>query len=179
VFGIETVVVGTVTDALADVLENFGVHWQLLFIQSLNFLCVVGILYYFAFRPILKTMEERKAKIESGLRYAEEMRERLAQSDATVQAQLAKTREEARQIIDDAKRQARDYAAQQKEEIERLTQHMITSAKQNIADEKARMMADLKEEVKVLVSDVAAKVLAKELSSEERTRYLNEAALQL
>ena len=65
-FGIETVILGAVTDALADVLKNFGVNWQLLLIQSLNFLCVVGILYYFAFKPILKTMEERRAKIESG-----------------------------------------------------------------------------------------------------------------
>jgi F-type H+-transporting ATPase subunit b len=166
-------------DALTDVLENFGVHWQLLLIQSLNFLCVVGILYYFAFKPILKTMEERRAKIESGLRYAEEMRERLAQSDVTVREQLTQAREEARQIIEDAKRQAKDYADQQRAEIERLTQQMIASAKQNIADEKNKMMADLKGEVKELVADVAAKVLARELSAEERTRYWDEAVLQL
>ncbi|MDR1366542.1 MAG: F0F1 ATP synthase subunit B [Puniceicoccales bacterium] len=178
-FGIETVFVGAVMDALADVLENFGVHWQLLLIQSLNFLCVIGILYYLAFKPILKTMEERRAKIESGLRYAEEMRDQLAQSDATVREQLAQAREEARQIIEDAKRQAKDYADKQKKEIEQLTQNMITSAKQNIADEKAKMMADLKGEVKILVADVAAKVLARELSSEERTRYLDRAVLRL
>ncbi|MDR1907085.1 MAG: F0F1 ATP synthase subunit B [Puniceicoccales bacterium] len=178
-FGIETVVLGALTDALADVLESFGVHWQLLLIQSLNFLCVVGILYYFAFKPILKTMEERRTKIESGLRYAEEMREQLAQSDVTVRERLVQAREEARQIIEDAKQQAKDYAAKQKEEIEQLTEHMIASAKQNIADEKTKMMADLKDEVKLLVADVAAKVLTKELSAEERSRYLDGAVLQL
>ncbi|MDR0418399.1 MAG: F0F1 ATP synthase subunit B [Puniceicoccales bacterium] len=178
-FEIETVFVGTVMDALTDVLENFGVHWQLLLIQSLNFLCVVGILYYFAFKPILKTMEERRTKIESGLRYAEEMREQLARSDVAVREQLAQAKEEARQIIEDAKRQAQDYAAKQKEEIEQLTQNMIASAKQNIADERAKMIVDLKDEVKVLVADMAAKVLARELSSEERTRYLDRAVLRL
>jgi F-type H+-transporting ATPase subunit b len=178
-FGIETIVLGVLTDALADVLENFGVHWQLLLIQSLNFLCVVGILYYFAFKPILKTMEERRTKIESGLRYAEEMREQLAQSDATVRERLAQAREEARQIIEDAKQQAKDYTVKQKEEIEQLTERMIASAKQNIVDEKTKMMADLKDEVKLLVADVAAKVLTKELSSEERMRYLDGAVLQL
>jgi F-type H+-transporting ATPase subunit b len=179
VFEIETVVLGSVTDALADALENFGVHWQLLLIQSLNFLCVVGILYYFAFKPILKTMAERRAKIESGLRYAEEMREQLAQSDTTVREQLLQAREEAQQIVEAAKQQAQDYVNRQKEEVERLTQQMIDSAKQNIADEKTKMMADLKGEVKGLVADVTAKVLAKELSSEERMHYLDRAALQL
>jgi F-type H+-transporting ATPase subunit b len=179
VFGIETVVLGSITDTLVDVLENFDVHWQLLLIQSLNFLCVVGILYYFAFKPILKTMAERRAKIESGLRYAEEMREQLAQSDATAREQLLRAREEAQQIIEAAKRQAQDYATRQREEIEQLTQRMIDAAKQNIADERAKMMADLRGEVKGLVADVAAKVLAKELSSEERAYYLDRATLQL
>jgi F-type H+-transporting ATPase subunit b len=179
VFEVETVFLATITDALTDVLKNFGVHWQLLLIQSLNFLCVVGILYYFAFKPILKTMEERRSKIESGLRYAEEMRQQLVQSDEMIRERLVQAREEARQIVETAKQQAKDYAAQQKMEIEQLTEQMIASAKQNIADEKAKMLADLKDEVKVLVADVAAKVLAKELSVEERTRYLKGAGLQL
>ncbi|MDR2372373.1 MAG: F0F1 ATP synthase subunit B [Puniceicoccales bacterium] len=178
-FGIETVVLGSITDTLVDVLENFGVHWQLLLIQSLNFLCVVGILYFFAFKPILKTMAERRAKIESGLHYAEEMREQLAQSDVTVREQLLRAREEAQQIIEAAKQQAQDYATRQREEVERLTQQIIDAAKQSIADEKTKMMADLRGEVKGLVADVAAKVLAKELSSEERAHYLDRAALQL
>ncbi|MDR0740180.1 MAG: F0F1 ATP synthase subunit B [Puniceicoccales bacterium] len=178
-FEIETVVLGSITDALVDVLENFGVHWQLLLIQSLNFLCVVGILYFFAFKPILKTMAERRTKIESGLRYAEEMREQLAQSDVTVREQLLRAREEAQQIIEAAEQQAQDYATRQREEVERLTQQMIDAAKQSIADEKTKMMADLRGEVKGLVADVAAKVLARELSSEERAHYLDRAVLQL
>lgn len=173
-----TVILGSAVDSLIDTLGKFGVHWPLLFIQALNFLCVVAVLYYFAFRPILRTMEERRSKIESGLKYAEEMREQLARSDATVREQLAQAREEARQIMEDAQQQAQDYADRQKKEIEQLTQHMIESAKQNIASEKAKMLADLKGEAKLLVADVASKVLAKELSSGERRLYLDRAEMQ-
>jgi F-type H+-transporting ATPase subunit b len=178
VFGIATVTLGAVTGVSASVFETFGVHWQLLLIQSLNFLCVVGILYYFAFKPVLETMKERRAKIESGLQYAEEMRKKLAQSDATVSERLAEAREEARRIIDEARRQAKDYGEKQKSEIERLTQNMVTTARQSIAEEKAKMMEDLKGEVKVLVTEVASKVLSRELSSEERVRYLDNAGIQ-
>jgi hypothetical protein len=45
VFGTETFVLGALTDALTNVLESFGVHWQRLLIQSLNYLSVIGILY--------------------------------------------------------------------------------------------------------------------------------------
>jgi F0F1-type ATP synthase membrane subunit b/b' len=109
-------------------------------------------------------MEERRMKIESGLCYAEEMPEQSAQSDVTIPERLVQAQEEICQIIEDAKQQAKYYAAKQKEEIEQLTEHMIASAKQNIADEKIKMMVDLKDEVKLLVADVAAKVLAKEFS---------------
>jgi hypothetical protein len=41
------------------------------------------------------------------------------------------------------------------------------------------MTADLKDEVKVLVADTAARVLARDLSFEERTRYLDRAVFRL
>ena len=168
----------TAIDSFVEVLGIFGVKWQLLLIQAINFLCILSVLYFFAFRPILKTMEERRTKIESGLKYAEEMKEQLAKSDITIKAQLAKARDEARQIIEEAQQQAQEYAEKQKAEIEQLTQNMVATAKQNIADERTKMLANLKGEVKLLVVDITSKVLAKELSLQERTRYLSETEIQ-
>lgn len=167
-----TVVLGNIEGAPVGLLESFGVHWQLLLIQSLNFLGVVAILYFFAFKPILKTMEERKSKIENGLRYAEEMRLQLERSDAVVRGRLTQAKEGAHQILEDAKQQAKIYSSKQKAEVERLTQGMVDAAKRNIAEEKTKMLRDLKGEMKALAVDVISKVLEKEMSAEERKRYL-------
>lgn len=175
---------GTVTPvvlagAFSEFLDAFGIHWQLLLIQALNFLCVVTVLYYFALRPILKTMEARREKIESGLAYAEEMKEKLAEVDERAAKRLVLAKEEARKIVEEAKVQAKSYTDKQQREMEQMTQEMLASAKQSIADEKAQMLHDLKGEVKVLVTEVAAKVLSRELSPEERERYTEVAEIEL
>jgi F-type H+-transporting ATPase subunit b len=177
--GAGAVILATVHGASPGLLEVFGVHWQLLLIQSLNFLCVVAILYYFAFKPILRTMEERKSKIENGLKYAEDMRAQLEDSEAVIRERLLQAKEEARRILEDAKHQAKLYGDRQKSEIEQLTQEMIDSAKRSITEEKARMLLNLKGEMKALVVAVASKVLAKELSAVERKRYLSEVEIHL
>ncbi|MDR1435542.1 MAG: F0F1 ATP synthase subunit B [Puniceicoccales bacterium] len=178
-FEIGTVIADAAGAVPSGLLETFGVQWQLLLIQSLNFLCVVAILYFFAFKPVLKTMEERKSKIESGLQYAEEMRLQLESSDAAIRDRLGQAKEEAHQIMEEARRQSEIYSDKQKAEMEQLTQGMLDGARRNIAEEKAKMFHDLKSEVKTLVTDIAAKVLAKELSLAEHKRYLDEIEIQL
>jgi F-type H+-transporting ATPase subunit b len=178
-FGATAVILSTVDGASSGVLGAFGVHWQLLLIQALNFLCVIAILYFFAFKPILKTMEERKSKIENGLKYAEEMRVQLESSEAVIRERLSQAKEEARRILEDAKHQAKVYGDRQKVEMEQLAKGMVDTAKRNVAEEKARMLRDLKGEVKALVIDVTSKVLAKELSAVERKRYLSEVEIHL
>lgn len=158
-------------NVLTEVAQTFGVHWQLLLIQALNFLCVIGILYYVAFKPVLKTMDERRSKIERGLQYAEEMKHKLAQADTAVEERLTEAKAEACRIIENAKAEAEKYSVRQRTEAEHLAHEMIESAKQTIQAEKAKVIDDLKDEVKVLVTDVAAKVLDKTLTDEDRQRY--------
>ncbi|MDE6576375.1 MAG: F0F1 ATP synthase subunit B [Opitutales bacterium] len=160
-----------IANVLTEVAETFGVHWQLLLIQSLNFLCVVGILYYFAFKPVLKTMDERRSKIERGLQYADEMKQKLAQADSAVEERLSEAKAEACRIVENAKIEAEKYSVRQRTEAEHLAHEMIESAKQTIQAEKAKVVDDLKDEVKVLVTDIVAKILVKSMTDEERRRY--------
>ncbi|UPA28566.1 MAG: F0F1 ATP synthase subunit B [Verrucomicrobiota bacterium] len=160
-----------IANVLTEVAKAFGVHWQLLLIQSLNFLCVVGILYYFAFKPVLKTMDERRSKIEHGLQYADEMKQKLAQADSAVEERLSEAKAEACRIVENAKIEAEKHSVRQRTEAEHLAHEMIESAKQTIQAEKAKVVDDLKDEVKVLVTDVVAKILVKSMTDEERRRY--------
>ena len=159
--------------AFNELLSHFGVHWQLLLIQGINFLCVVAILYYFAFRPILKTMEERRAKIESGLKYADDMKSQLTKVGELTKKEIVVAREEARKIIENAQTQAQNYSTQQKIESEEMTQRMLDAAKLSISEEKEKMLSDLKTEVKSLVIDVTSKVLKSNLTETDRERYIN------
>ena len=62
-------------------LEQLGINWKLLVSQGVNFFILLTVLALLVYRPLLKTMEERKKKIELGLRGAEEVESRLKAID--------------------------------------------------------------------------------------------------
>lgn len=77
-----------------------------LLFQIINFFILVAILAKFAYKPLLKVLEERRNKIESDLDAAAQAREAAAQLQAEYEAQLRSARAEAQAIIDKAVKQA-------------------------------------------------------------------------
>ena len=65
----------------------------------MNFLILLGILTFFLFRPLLKVLEERKKKIELGLRVGREAEERLAAIDKMKEEKLGEAEKTAFEII--------------------------------------------------------------------------------
>jgi F-type H+-transporting ATPase subunit b len=62
-------------------MEKLGINLGFFIFQVLNFLVLMVLLYAFAYRPILKMLDDRKKKIAQGLedaRVAAEARERGA-----------------------------------------------------------------------------------------------------
>ena len=67
--------------AVTRLMGTFGVQSELLIAQILNFCLVAYLLYRFAIKPTLKTVEERQKKIADGLQYAESMKQQLAAAE--------------------------------------------------------------------------------------------------
>ena len=55
----------------ASVLNDFGVEKPLLLAQIVNFAIVAFLLWKFAFKPVMATIDARKKAIDDGLRYTE------------------------------------------------------------------------------------------------------------
>ena len=89
--------------AETGIIDKFGLQVNYVVIQAVSFLIVMAVLYRFAIKPTIVTMDERATKIESGLKYAEEMRAKLdatqQESAAIVKQAQSKTIEEARAEI--------------------------------------------------------------------------------
>jgi F-type H+-transporting ATPase subunit b len=141
------------------------------------FLTVVAILYKFAFGPIAKALDEREQGILNTIASAQKQNDDAKDLLRQYQEKLDASKEEVRQIIDnakkDAQRQAEDIIAKAREaaglerdramkEIESAT----TSALQNIAQRSA-----------TLATSLAGKMIRAEVKPEQH-RNLIDAALQ-
>lgn len=88
-----------------------------LLFQIVNFFVLVGILAKFAYKPLLKVLEDRRNKIASDLDNAAQARQSAEQMKAEYEAQLSKARSEAQAIVDKAVKQAAKEGQAQLEAI--------------------------------------------------------------
>lgn len=158
---------------------HFGVRWELLVAQVCNFCIVAFLLYRFAFRPVLKTIDERQRKIAEGLQYTEDMKVKLQEAEKEREEQMRKAAIAAKALVDGAKVSASEYAEQQHQRTTHEVEGMLKKAEEAIDRERHQMMGELRREVAELVVETTQKVLAKELSIAEQQRYTETATHEL
>jgi F-type H+-transporting ATPase subunit b len=159
--------------------EKFGLDLRYIAIQAVSFLIVVGVLYRFAIKPTIATMEERAVKIGAGLKYAEEMQVKLAAAQQESAAIVKKSQLEASRIVDDARRTAKEYLDKQTQDAAAKTSDMMAKAQQAIELEHKKMLADARSEIARLVVTTTERVLAQKLTDADRTAYNDAATREL
>jgi F-type H+-transporting ATPase subunit b len=140
----------------------------LIFWTLVTFLLLVFLLGKFAWKPILKMVNEREASIEEALKAAERARDEMKSLQADNEAILKEAREERERILKEAREMKNKIVSDAKDAASAEAEKAVTSAKAAIEAEKAAAVAELKNQAAVLSIEVAEKVLGQELSAENK-----------
>lgn len=150
-----------------SIIETFHIDLKLLLAQVINFVIVFAVLYYFGIIPLMKIMKERSAKIEKSLDDAKAAEAKLIEIEKDHKETIAKARQEAAKILEDAKKIADqrrvDMLQKAKDEIGTI----INQEKEKMVAEKAKVIKDIRAEVADLVTASVEKILDKKLDSKE------------
>ena len=144
---------------ISKITQDFGISWPFILAQILNFSIVAFILWRFAFKPVLATLDERQKKIASGLKYAEEMKAKLEAVQQESVASAKKAQAEATQIIDEARKAAKEFLDKQTQEASAKAAEILAKAQQVIELEKKKMLAEARTEIARLVVATTQRVL--------------------
>ena len=68
-------------DQARETAETFGFDWKIFFSQVISFIIVAMALRWFAYKPILGILEERRQRIAEGLLNAEKIKQQLAEAE--------------------------------------------------------------------------------------------------
>jgi F-type H+-transporting ATPase subunit b len=142
------------------------------FVELAIFLFIVYMIGKYIVPPINKAIEERQAFIKSSLESASDREAEAAAMQARYQEQLAEARTEAGQIraqaqsdkvamVEDAKREAADAAAQ-----------VNARAEAALEVERATAVSSLRQEVGALAVTLAGKVVGESLEDDARARAM-------
>jgi F-type H+-transporting ATPase subunit b len=170
---------GEAATGVTKILQDFGISWPFFLAQVLNFSVVAFILWKFAFKPVLATLDERQQKIAAGLQYADEMKAKLEAAQQESAASAKRAQVEATRIIEEARRSAKDFLDKQTQESAAKANDILAKAQQAIELEKKKMLAEARTEIARLVVVTTQRVLAQELSEADRSRYNDSATREL
>ncbi|PZR29278.1 MAG: ATP synthase F0 subunit B [Citrobacter freundii] len=131
------------------------------------FLVVLFLLKKFAWKPILKSLNERESNIANSIASAEKVKAEMAQMQNENEALLAKAREERAQLLKEARETKDKIINEAKEQAKVESAKIVADAQAAIEAQKMAAIIDVKNQVGKLVVEVSEKILRKELASKE------------
>jgi len=157
-----------------EVLENFGVQPVLLLAQIVNFIILLFLLKKFAYKPIMKVLEERRIKIETGVRQAEEAEKKLAETEVRQKEIISRAEQESSRIIQETKHAVKKLQDETLVETNKKAEEMMDRNKEVLQLEKEKMISEVKRGMAVLVAETTKKVVSKTLSQQENERLVRQ-----
>ena len=151
---------------------TINLFWVL--VSAINFLLLLAIIWTFALKPLARTLDDRKAAIEQGLKDAEQARQDRASAESERVAALTEARREANDILTRAQKVAQESRdteiAATREELER----MRVRAAAEIEAEKTRAIGELRAEVADLALAAAGRVVGETMTDDRQRRLVQE-----
>ena len=152
-------------------MEALGINLGYLIMQVLGITVLILLLRGLAYDPILRVLEERKAKIAKGLEDARQAAIARDNAEAEAEKILDKARSEAAKIRQDAAVQAEQTAKNIEAKANDDAKGIVAAAREDAQEERNRILADLRGQV-AAISIAAANKLVGEAMDEQRQRQL-------
>jgi len=159
--------------------EQFGFDVSLFISQVISFLIVAFLLRRFAYRPILKVLEQRRQAIAETTANNALIKEQLAQTEAARHKILADANVHGNMIIEEARAAAAKVGEAETRRAIAAAEQIMVKAREAAALEHQRLFQELRKEVGKLVVHTTAKLAGKVLTMEDQKRLLDETNREL
>lgn len=145
----------------------------------LIFLLVVFILGRYAWKPLLSALQAREDFIRDSLQKAREEREQAERRLAEYEEKLAAARAEATALVEEGRRDAETVKAKIEATAREEGDKLMARARREIELARDQAVKDLHTTTARLATDLATKVLEREIRAEDHERLLAESLREL
>lgn len=144
----------------------------LIFWTTITFVLLLVLLGKFAWKPILNAIKTREKGIEDALASAESALKDMRELKSNNEKILAEARAERDNLLKEARDTKDAIIAEAKSKAQVDADRILSSAREQITNEKNAAVAELKNQVATLSIEIAEKILRSELSSDEKQKAL-------
>lgn len=152
------------------ILPDYG----LIFWTSIVFVLLLFLLAKFAWKPMLKAVNDREQKIAESLELADKTKAEMKALQSQNENLLKEARAERDSIVKDAKEVATKMVEDSKNAAKVEAEKVMLSAQEAINSEKTAAIADLKNQVASFSIEIAEKLVRTDMSSNDKQKALAE-----
>ena len=142
---------------------------------AITFGISVFVLWRFAFGPLQKIIDERRAQVAETIETAEETRAEAARLLAEYRETLASVRAEAEDILERSRKAGDTTKAEILDEARRQAQRTVDKAQEQIERDVRVALQELKGEIAGLTLLATEQVVGKSLDDDDHRRLIDEA----
>jgi F-type H+-transporting ATPase subunit b len=147
--------------------QALGIDWKLLIEQAIAFLILVAILGKFVYPALIKSIDDRRAAIESGLKEAQQSHEALAKAESKIEQMIADARKEADQIVARSHEEASAMVAEAETNAKQRAERIVTEARGQLAADVTKAREALKKDTAHLVALATEKIIHEKLDDKK------------
>jgi len=150
-----------------SLISTFHIDLKLFIAQVVNFAIVFSVLYFMAFKPLVKTMSDRTEKIDKSLREADEIEKRLALTEKEREEIINAAKKQANLIVEEADKRGEERRAELVNKSKEDIGQVINAEREKMIREKGETLKEIKKEVASLVVMTVEKLLNEKMTSDK------------
>ncbi len=135
--------------------------------QIVNFIILLWVLAKFAYKPLLKAMEDRRVRIVKDMDAADHARKEAEAMKVEYAKQLQNAKKEANDIVAQANAMAQQIRDEALTNAQKEREELLASGRETVELEKKKALLEVREQIIALSTEIAGRVLEQKLTSAE------------
>jgi F-type H+-transporting ATPase subunit b len=159
---------------MQEIAQSLELDWGIIVTQIIGFLLALWILKAFAWKPLLKMLDDRKKKIADDIGEAERIKLDAAKVLDDYHAKLREIDNEARARIQEAVADGSRIASEIRDQAREESRHILTRSREELARDVAKARVELRDDIVGMAIRAAEKLIATRLNEAEQRRLLDD-----
>lgn len=155
-------------------MDGLGINLPSLITQFVNFGILLALLWVFLHKPLQRVLDERRRRIEEGLKASETAQVEAEEARVKADAEIQAGRDEGQQLVAKAQEIAERIQREARESAQSESESMLERARQEIQQERDVAIAQLRGEFADLTISAAERVIGQSLDAASHQRLIDE-----
>ena len=155
-------------------ITDLGINGPSLIAYLINFILLVGILTLFAYKPLLRVLDERSQRIRESLEAADRAREEAASSQQVIEDQLNEARREGQRLLEQAREAAARFQEEQMDQARRDAETFVERARSDIQRERDAAVQEVRANFGDLAITAAERVIRRSLDRQAHEELISQ-----